>query len=83
MVVTDPLLRPDEDRFAAATEGHVALADLLEQPAKLVADGGMAADEISIVDDSTLEDDASSRRLAARSVKIKKGITYASALLSW
>ncbi|KAK9318034.1 major facilitator superfamily domain-containing protein [Lipomyces starkeyi] len=82
MVVTDPLLRPDEDRFAAATEGHVALADLLEQPAKLVADGGMAADEISIVDDSTLEDDASSRRLAARSVKIKKGITYASALLS-
>ncbi|KAK9362762.1 major facilitator superfamily domain-containing protein [Lipomyces starkeyi] len=42
----------------------------------------MAADEMSIVDDSSLEDDASSRRLAARSVKIKKAITYASALLS-
>ncbi|KAK9377883.1 major facilitator superfamily domain-containing protein [Lipomyces chichibuensis] len=82
MVVTDPLLRPDEDRLAAATGGHVSLADLLEQRAKLVADGGMAANEMSIVDDGILDDDARYRGLAARRVKIKKAITYASALLS-
>ncbi|KAK9234971.1 major facilitator superfamily domain-containing protein [Lipomyces kononenkoae] len=82
MVATVPLVRPDEDPLATATEGQIALASPLEQSVKPPVDNDQRADEIHLVEDAPLEHHMDYRGLAARRVKVKKIITYASALLS-
>ncbi|KAK9244277.1 major facilitator superfamily domain-containing protein [Lipomyces tetrasporus] len=82
MVVTHPLQRPEEDPLTVAAEADVALADLLEQPAKQSSKSIVAADEFTTVEHATLEDDTGYSRASARRTKMQKGITYASALLS-
>ncbi|KAK9254316.1 major facilitator superfamily domain-containing protein [Lipomyces tetrasporus] len=82
MVVTHPLQRPEEDPLTVAAEADVALADLLEQPAKQSSKSIVAADEFTTVEHATLEDDTGYSKASARRTKMQKGITYASALLS-
>ncbi|KAK9370066.1 major facilitator superfamily domain-containing protein [Lipomyces kononenkoae] len=81
MVATQPLLRPDEDPLATATEGRLALP-ALEQSVKSPTDDDQRADEIHLVEDAPLERHIDDYGLPYRSVKTKKVITYASALLS-
>ncbi|KAK9467366.1 major facilitator superfamily domain-containing protein [Lipomyces arxii] len=73
-MVTESRVRPEDDPLAVSAEADVALADLLEDPVISPS-----------IEDHILNEDETMSRLssnAKRRLVIKKGITFASALLN-